>query len=47
MSALAITLFCSGGILAVTLLAFFSAHSRREHEHADRLSLLPLEEDNP
>ncbi|MCC7111942.1 MAG: cytochrome oxidase [Deltaproteobacteria bacterium] len=47
MSALAVTLFCSGGILAFTLLAFFSAYSRREHEHTDRLSLLPLEDDNP
>ena len=47
MSALAVTLFCSGGILAFTLLAFFLAYSWREHEHTDRLSLLSLEDDNP
>ena len=45
MNALVITLFCSGGIVALMLVAFFAAWRRKDHEHADRLSLLPLDED--
>ena len=45
MNALIVTLFVSGGLVALGLLAFLAAFRQRDHEHADRLSLLPLEED--
>jgi hypothetical protein len=44
-NALTLTLFASGGIVSLMLVAFFAAWRRKDHEHADRLSLLPLDED--
>jgi hypothetical protein len=47
MNALLLTMFVSGGIVALAILGFFAAHARGEHEHADRLRALPLDDDNP
>ena len=47
MSALTLTLFVSGGIVALALIGFFAAFARGEHEYADRLRALPLDDDNP
>ena len=46
MSALSLTLFVSGGVVAMAIIAFFAAVVRRDHEHADRLSSLPLDDDS-
>lgn len=45
MNALGLTLFVSACLLVYGLVQFVSAWSRREHQHADRLSLLPLADD--
>ena len=45
MNALLLTLFVSTILLASGLVSFVGAWRRRDHEHSDRLSLLPLEDD--
>jgi hypothetical protein len=45
MSALTLTLFVSGGVVVLAIIAFFAAVVRRDHEHADRLAMLPLDDD--
>jgi hypothetical protein len=45
LNALILTLFVSAVLLAYGLVQFTSAWLRREHQHADRLSLLPLADD--
>ena len=47
MNALVLTLFVSGGIVAIALIGFFAAYARGENEHAERLRSLPLDDDNP
>ncbi len=47
MNALTLTLFVSGGVVALAILGFFWAFARREHEYADRLRALPLDDDTP
>jgi hypothetical protein len=46
MNALFLTLFVSLGIVVLALLGFGFTHRQRDLEHADRLSLLPLEDDD-
>lgn len=45
MNALYLTLFVSLGLVAGALLLFAAGWRQRDHEHVDRLSLLPLEDD--
>lgn len=45
MNALYLTLFVSLGLVAGALLLFAFGWRQRDHDHADRLSLLPLEDD--
>lgn len=45
MNALYLTLFVSLILVLLFALMFGAMFARRSHEHADRLSLLPLEED--
>ena len=45
MNALGLTLFVSACLVVYGLVQFVAACSRREHQHADRLSLLPLADD--
>jgi hypothetical protein len=45
MNALLLTVFVSSLLLVSGLVSYFGAWRRRDHQHADRLSLLPLEED--
>ena len=47
MSALFLTMFVSVGIVVLAILGLVSAFSRGDHEHADRLRALPLDDDNP
>jgi hypothetical protein len=46
MNALLLTLFVSTVLLASGLVSFIGAWRRRDHQHADRLSLLPLDDDS-
>lgn len=45
MNALYLTLFVSLGLVAGALLLFAAGWRQKDHDHADRLSLLPLEDD--
>lgn len=45
MNAILLTLFVSLALVGLGLLLFAHGVSQRDHEHADRLSLLPLDED--
>ena len=45
MNALALTLFVGACLMAYGLVQFVGAWQRREHEQSDRLSLLPLADD--
>lgn len=45
MNALILTLFVSALLFTYGLVQFAGAWLRRDHEHADRLSLLPLDDD--
>jgi hypothetical protein len=45
MNALILTLFVSALLFAYGLVQFAVAWVRRDHDHADRLSLLPLDDD--
>ncbi|MDP2341861.1 MAG: cytochrome oxidase [Deltaproteobacteria bacterium] len=45
MNALTLTLFVSALLLLYGLVQFVAAWLRRDHEHADRLALLPLLDD--
>jgi len=45
MNALVLTLFVSALLFAYGLLQFAVAWRRKDHQHADRLSLLPLDDD--
>lgn len=47
MNALYLTLFVSLGLVAGALLLFAAGWRRKDLDHADRLSLLPLEDDAP
>jgi hypothetical protein len=44
-NALILTLFVSLVLAAFAILAFVFVVRQRDHEHSDRLSLLPLEDD--
>jgi hypothetical protein len=44
-NALYLTLFVSTVLLVSGLVSYVGAWRRRDHQHADRLSLLPLEDD--
>ena len=46
MNALVLTLFVSALLFVYGLVQFAAAWRRRDHQHADRLSLLPLEDDD-
>lgn len=46
MNALVLTLFVSALLFVYGLVQFAVAWRRRDHQHADRLSLLPLEDDD-
>ena len=45
MNALILTLFVSLMLAAAAMLLFTWGYLKGEHEHSDRLALLPLEED--
>lgn len=45
MNALYLTLFVSLGLVAGAILLFATGWQRKDHDHADRLSLLPLDDD--
>jgi hypothetical protein len=45
MNAILLTLFVSLGVVVLALLGFGFSFRQRDLEHADRLSLLPLEDD--
>jgi hypothetical protein len=45
MNALHLTLFISAVLIVGWIGSFALAVRRRDHDHADRLSLLPLEDD--
>lgn len=45
MNALVLTLFVGACLMAYGLVQFVGAWQRREHEQSDRLSLLPLADD--
>lgn len=45
MNALHLTLFVSALLLAYGLVQFTAAWLRKDHEHADRLAVLPLADD--
>jgi hypothetical protein len=47
MNALTLTLFVSASVIALAILGFLWAFARREHEYADRLRTLPLDDDSP
>lgn len=47
MNAIYLTLFVSLGLVAGALLLFAAGWRQRDLDHADRLSLLPLEDDAP
>ena len=44
-NALTLTLFVSAVLLAYGLVQFTAAWLRKDHEHADRLAVLPLADD--
>lgn len=46
MNVLVLTLFVSFGLVALLLLGFIAAMKRGEIDHADRLSLLPFDDDD-
>jgi hypothetical protein len=43
----ALQVFVSLVLVAGSLVLFVHSVRQRDHEHADRLSLVPLEDDNP
>ena len=45
MNALGLTLFVSALLLVYGLVQFVAAWLRKDHDHADRLALLPLADD--
>jgi len=45
MNAIVLTLFVSALLFAYGLLQFAVAWRRKDHQHVDRLSLLPLDDD--
>lgn len=45
MNALVLTLFISLSLAGLGVLGFFAAARQRDHDHSDRLSLLPLDDD--
>jgi high-affinity Fe2+/Pb2+ permease len=45
MNAMFLTLFVSAVLFVYGLVQFAAAWVRRDHQHADRLSLLPLDDD--
>ncbi|HEY1098657.1 MAG TPA: cytochrome oxidase [Myxococcota bacterium] len=45
MNALVLTLFVSALLFVYGLVQFAVAWARRDHQHADRLALLPLDDD--
>lgn len=45
MNAIVLTLFVSALLFAYGMLQFAVAWRRKDHQHADRLSLLPLDDD--
>lgn len=47
MDVIPLLVFCSLGLAALGVLLFLHSTRNRDHEHADRLSLLPLDEDLP
>ncbi|MFT7581828.1 MAG: hypothetical protein ACI9MR_003506 [Myxococcota bacterium] len=47
MNALVLTLFVSLGLVVLGLIFFLSSYLRGDNEHADRLALLPLADDDP
>lgn len=47
MSVMVLQIFVSLMLVAIFVLLFVLSVRRREHEHADRLSLMPLEDDAP
>lgn len=47
MSALVLQVFVSLMLVSLAVVAYVYAVRQRDHEHADRLSLFPLEEDDP
>ncbi|MCB9786419.1 MAG: cytochrome oxidase [Deltaproteobacteria bacterium] len=46
MNAIHLTLFVSGIIALLGVVLFIHSVGQRDHSHADRLSLLPLEDDS-
>ena len=42
MNALILTLFVGTMLLLISMVSFYGAAKRKDHEHADRLALLPL-----
>lgn len=46
MSVVPLLMFVSLMLVAASLLAFGHSLSKRDHHHADRLALLPLEDDD-
>ena len=47
MTVVPLLIFCSLALAICGVLLFVFSVSQRDHEHADRLSLLPLEDDLP
>ena len=47
MSILPLLVLCSLALAACGLLAFLFSVGNRDHDYADRLALLPLEDDSP
>ena len=47
MNALVLTLFVSLGLASLLLLGFVVSIRRGDHEHADRLSMMPLDDEPP
>ncbi len=46
MEVLTLQIFVSLVLVVISILAFASSVRRRDHEHADRLALFPLEEES-
>ncbi|HLU38906.1 MAG TPA: cytochrome oxidase [Planctomycetota bacterium] len=47
MEVVPLLVFCSLALAAAGVLMFVCSTRQGDHEHAERLSLLPLEEDDP
>ncbi|HMQ23392.1 MAG TPA: hypothetical protein PKE00_12930 [Planctomycetota bacterium] len=47
MDVIPLLVFCSLGLAGIGVLLFITSTKNQDHEHADRLALLPLEDDLP